>query len=72
MLKGFGLKNKYNCINLILDTFQKAQAKNELFQKALILLKTVNEKDHYFEDLTATLKKIKKEVAKDLVRKEKY
>jgi hypothetical protein len=59
---------KKEMYNLVRDTFQKAQAKNELFQKSLILLKTVNEKDHYFEDLAATLKKIKREVARGLVR----
>jgi len=59
---------KKEMFNLVRDTFQKAQAKNELFQKSLILLKTVNEKDHHFEDLAATLKKIKREVARDLVR----
>jgi hypothetical protein len=59
---------KKEMYNLVRDTFQKAQAKNELFQKSLILLKTVNEKDHHFEDLAATLKKIKREVARDLVR----
>jgi hypothetical protein len=53
--------------NLVRDTFQKAQSKNELFQKSLILLKTVNEKDLHFQDLAATLKKIKREVARDLV-----
>ncbi len=59
---------KKEMLNLVRDTFQKAQAKNELFQKSLILLKTVNEKDHHFEDLAATLKKIKREVARGLVR----
>jgi hypothetical protein len=54
--------------NLVSDAFTKAQAKPELFEKALILLKTVNEKNHHFEDLAATLKKIKREVARDLVR----
>jgi hypothetical protein len=38
------------------------------FLISLILLKTVNEKDHHFQDLAATLKKIKREVARDLVR----
>jgi hypothetical protein len=59
---------KKDMFKLVHDTFQKAQAKNELFQKSLILLKTVNEKDHHFEDLAATLKKIKREVARGLVR----
>jgi hypothetical protein len=34
----------------------KAQAKPEIFQKSLILLKTVNKKDHHFHDLVATLR----------------
>lgn len=59
---------KKELFNLVRDTFQKAEAKNELFQKSLILLKTVNEKDHNFQDLAASLKKIKREIARDLVR----
>jgi hypothetical protein len=59
---------KKEMFNLVRDTFIKAQSKPELFEKALVLLKTVNEKDHHFEDLAATLKKIKREVARDLVR----
>jgi hypothetical protein len=59
---------KKDMFNLVRDAFVKAQSKPELFEKALILLKTVDEKDHQFEDLAATLKKIKREVARDLVR----
>ena len=59
---------KKDMFNLVRDAFVKAQSKPELFEKALILLKTVDEKDHQFEDLAATLKKIKREVAWDLVR----
>jgi hypothetical protein len=59
---------KKEFFNLVRDSFLKCQSKPELFQKSLILLKTVNEKDHHFQDLAATLKKIKREVAKDLVR----
>lgn len=54
--------------NLVRDAFMKAQSKPELFEKALALLKTVDVKDHQFEDLAATLKKIKREVARDLVK----
>jgi hypothetical protein len=59
---------KKDMFNLVRDAFVKAQSKPELFEKALVLLKTVDEKDHQFEDLAATLKKIKREVALDLVR----
>jgi hypothetical protein len=45
-----------------------AQAKPELFDKALVLLKTVNEKDHHFQELAAVMKKMKREVARGLVR----
>jgi hypothetical protein len=54
--------------NLVREAFVKAQAKPELFEKALVLLKTVDEKDHQFEDLAAKLKKIQREVARDLVK----
>jgi hypothetical protein len=59
---------KKDMFNLVRDAFVKAQSKPELFEKALVLLKTVDEKDHQFEDLAATMKKIKREVARDLVR----
>ena len=59
---------KKEIFNLLRYSFLKCQTKPELFQKSLILLKTVNEKDHHFENLAATLKKIKREVARDLVR----
>jgi hypothetical protein len=59
---------KKELLNLVRDSFLKCQTKPELFKKSLILLKTVNEKDLHFQDLAATLKKIKREVARDLVR----
>jgi hypothetical protein len=59
---------KKELINLVRDSFLKCLTKPELFEKSLILLKTVNEKDLHFQDLAATLKKIKREVARDLVR----
>jgi uncharacterized protein YcgL (UPF0745 family) len=54
--------------NLVRDAFIKAQAKPELFEKALVLLKTVNEKDLHFQELAAVMKKMKREVARGLVR----
>jgi hypothetical protein len=42
--------------NLVRVAFVKAQSKQELFEKALVLLKTIDEKDHQFEDMAATLK----------------
>ena len=54
--------------NLVHNAYLKTQNNPELFQKALIVLKTVNEKDLHFQDLAATLKKIKQELARDLVR----
>lgn len=59
---------KKEFFNLVRDSFLKCQSKPELFQKSMILLKTVNEKDHHFQDLAATLKKIKKSLAQDLIR----
>ncbi|MBI2258243.1 MAG: hypothetical protein HYU67_05025 [Flavobacteriia bacterium] len=59
---------KKEMFNLVRDSLVKCQTKLELFQKSLILMKTVNEKDHHFQYLSATLKKIKREVARDLVR----
>jgi hypothetical protein len=44
------------------------KSKQELFKKALILLKTVDKNEHHFHDFAATLKKIKQEVARDLLR----
>ena len=54
--------------NLVRDAFIKAQAKPEFFEKALILLKTVNKKDLHFQELAALMKKMKREVARGLVR----
>ena len=54
--------------NLVRDAFIKAQTKPELFEKALVLLKTVNEKDLHFQELAAVMKKMKREVARGLVR----
>ena len=59
---------KKEMIDLVRDSFLKTQSNPELFQKTLILLKTVNEKDLHFQDLAATLKKMKRAVAMDLVR----
>ncbi len=59
---------KKEMFNLVRDSFLKCQTKPELFQKSLILMKSVTEKNHHFQDLAATLKKIKREVARDLVR----
>ena len=58
---------KKEMFNLVRDSFVKSQNKPEVFQKAVIVLKTVNEKDLHFQDLAATLKKIKREVARGLV-----
>lgn len=54
--------------NLVHNAYLKTQSNPELFQKSLIVLKTVHEKDLHFQDLAATLRKIKREVARDLVR----
>lgn len=59
---------KKEFFNLVLDALIKAQAKPELFEKALVLLKTVNEKDLHFQELATVMKKIKREVARGLVR----
>lgn len=59
---------KKEFFNLVRDALIKAQAKPELFEKALVLLKTVNEKDLHFQELATVMKKIKREVARGLVR----
>ena len=59
------IKEAFKLIN---QAYLKNKTNPELFQKALIVLKTVNEKDLHFQDLAATLKKIKREVARNLVR----
>ncbi len=40
----------------------------ELLEKALALLKTMTEKSNHFEDLAATMKKMKRTAALDLVK----
>jgi FMN phosphatase YigB (HAD superfamily) len=46
----------------------KTKTNPAVFQKALNLLKFANEKDLHFQDLALTIRKIKIEVARDLVR----
>lgn len=53
---------------LVREAFIKAQAKPELFEKALVLLKTLNEKDLHFQELAVVMKKMKREVSRGLVR----
>ncbi len=54
--------------NLVQESFLKTKNNPAVFQKALDLLKFANEKDLHFHDLALTLKKIKIEVARDLIR----
>jgi hypothetical protein len=54
--------------NLVQELFMKTKNNPDVFQKALDLLKFANEKDLHFQDLAGTLKKIKKEIARNLVR----
>ncbi len=59
------IKETFNLIN---KAYLKNHSNPELFQKALIVLKAVNEKDLYFQDLAAKLKMMKRAVAMDMVR----
>ena len=54
--------------NLVHESFLKTKNNPDVFQKALDLLKFANEKDLHFHDLTLTIRKIKIEVARDLVK----
>jgi hypothetical protein len=54
--------------NLVHESFLKTKSNPAVFQKALNLLKFANERDSHFQNLAATLKKIKLELAGNLVR----
>lgn len=59
---------KKEIINLVKAAAQKNANRPDVFQKAVQVLKGINEKDLHFQDLAATLKKVKREIAGNLVR----
>ncbi len=59
---------KKETINLVKAAAQKNENRPEVFQKAVQVLRGINEKELHFQDLAATLKKINREIAGNLVR----
>lgn len=59
---------KKEIVNLVQETFITMQSKPDQFQNSLNLLKMLHEKELHFLDLVTSLKKAKREFARDLVK----